>query len=190
MAPGDGEALVREARRTVESLLLRGRRPEPDPAFGARFGRAAGVFVTIERRGRLRGCVGYPEPARPLREALPDAAAAAATADPRFAPMSPAELDGAEFEVTVLSPPEEVRVSDPSEYPSRIRVGRDGLVVRAGGRSGLLLPQVPAALGWGPEEFLSGACEKAGLPAGAWRGGGVAVERFGGRAFRERGPAP
>lgn len=138
-----------------------------------------GAFVTLKRRsdGSLRGCIGYPYPIKPLWEAVRDAAISAALHDPRFPPVTKRELDELTLEVSVLSPMEEVK--DISE----IQVGRDGLVVRKGAFSGLLLPQVAVEYGWSREEFLSHTCIKASLPPDEWRKGGVEIFRFTAEVF-------
>ncbi|ABK78532.1 conserved hypothetical protein [Cenarchaeum symbiosum A] len=181
----DGEALVRAARAAV-TAFLEGRQAGPDPGLESRLP-DSGVFVTLQRKGSLRGCIGYTEPQR-LARALHDAAIAAATQDPRFEPVAADELGDITFEVTVLTPPERITVDHPSEYPSRITVGRDGLVVRRGSDSGLLLPQVPAEYNWDSAEFLSHTCIKAGLERDVWRTKDLEVYRFGGTVFREEEP--
>jgi AmmeMemoRadiSam system protein A len=134
--------------------------PEPSPALREK----RGAFVTLHERstGDLRGCIGYIEPLFPLAETVTRAALAAALHDRRFAPVTAAELPGLVIEISVLSPPQPIR-------PDAIVVGRHGLIISAGGRSGLLLPQVATELGWDAETFLDQTCRKAGLPAGTWR---------------------
>ena len=118
----------------------------------------------------LRGCIGYPIPDKKLSTALLDAAIAAATQDPRFPPVQLEELDQITFEVTILSHlSKEIKVDDPMEYPNKIKVGRDGLIVEYSGYSGLLLPQVPIEYGWSEKQFLEYTCEKAGLPKDTWQ---------------------
>jgi len=124
-----------------------------------------GAFVTLKHDGALRGCIGFVQPLYPLHETVARAAAAAATQDPRFLPVQLAEVPGLSLEISVLTPPQ------PVEHPDHIEVGRHGLVVRMGSRSGLLLPQVPSEYGWDRDEFLAHTCLKAGLPTDAWRSG-------------------
>lgn len=189
ISDSDGEALVRTARTCVAEYLTSGRRAALTDDFRSRFSFNSGVFVTISKQDNLRGCIGFPMPDRKLCQSLADAAVAAATEDPRFPPVSPRELGEVSFEVTVLTQPEVVSVRDPSEYPSKIRVGRDGLIVRWEFGSGLLLPQVPVEYGWNEEEFLSHTCQKAGAPGDCWRLKGTTVLRFEGLVFRETSPA-
>src|SRR6185503_16106920 len=118
----------------------------------------------LKRRsdGSLRGCVGIPQPIHPLVSAVARAAVGAAFHDPRFPPVVLRELAGLTVHVSVLSPLHPIT-------PDAVVVGVHGLVVRRGGLSGLLLPQVPVAEGWDRETFLAHTCLKAGLPADAWR---------------------
>ena len=92
------------------------------------------------------------------------------------------------FEVTVLTPPMEIDVSDPMEYLTKIKVGRDGLIIRHSFYSGLLLPQVPGEYGWNVEEFLQHACHKAGLEKDFWKSGKAKIEKFEGIVFKEEIP--
>lgn len=131
----------------------------------AALSRPGGAFVTLRRHGVLRGCIGRLASDRPLAEVVASMAVAAATEDPRFAPVPPVELHDLEIEISVLSEPEPLASHDPEE----IRPGRDGIVVRQGWRQGLLLPQVAAEHGWDAEALLAAACHKAGLPREAWR---------------------
>ncbi|MGI0083270.1 MAG: TIGR00296 family protein, partial [Nitrosopumilaceae archaeon] len=92
------------------------------------------------------------------------------------------------FEVTVLTPPVEVRVENTLDYPSKIKVGRDGLIVRWEFGSGLLLPQVPIEYGWNEEEFLNHTCEKANAPQDCWKRRETKILRFEGVVFKETSP--
>lgn len=137
-----------------------------------------GAFVTLLLHERLRGCIGRVEPRAPLRALIPDLARAAATADPRFAPVSRHEIDALVIEVSLLSEPEPVDAR-------HVDVGRHGLIVSARGRRGLLLPQVPLQFGWSREEFLDEVCVKAGLAPGAWRAEGTRLQSFTAEVFSE-----
>jgi uncharacterized protein (TIGR00296 family) len=153
------------------------------------FEESRGVFVTLTgpHPGRLRGCVGFPLPHFPLRSAIPRAAWAAASEDPRFPPVTRAEFPRLIVELSVLTLPE--RLPGGADRAARVVIGRDGLIVESDGASGLLLPQVAVEWGWGPERFLSETCRKAGLPPSTWRSEGTTVRRFQAELFRERTPA-
>ena len=123
-----------------------------------------------------------------MSEGLIEAAISAATQDARFSPVNIDELDQIVFEVTVLTPPIEIKVDDPTEYLSIIKVGRDGLIVENPYTLGLLLPQVPTEYGWDVEEFLCQTCEKAGLEKNAWKDRVNKISRFEGMIFKEDAP--
>jgi len=122
-----------------------------------------GAFVTIKKRARLRGCIGYIKAVKPLWETVQEMAVAAALHDPRFPALKPEELPDLSFEISVLSPLRRVR--DISE----IEVGKHGLYMVRGYNSGLLLPQVAVEHNLDRESFLRETCYKAGLPAEAWK---------------------
>lgn len=186
----DGELAVGYARSVIDQYLADGSTPDPDstldgdaPALDA----VGGAFVTLETGGSLRGCIGRPYPRQPVIEAVRESAIGAATNDPRFQPVEREELSDIAVEVSVLSSPEELGDAIRDETMP-IEVGRDGLIVRNGSRSGLLLPQVPVEHDWDVETFLTQTCRKAGLPEHCWRNGDVTVERFTADVFRETTP--
>ena len=168
-------ALVEIARDAVAEHVA-GRRTEAPRVSG--LPEASGAFVTLKKRGELRGCIGTLECRAPLAEEVARVAVSAAREDPRFEPVRPSELDEIDVEVSVLGPLEEI---DPFD-PAAIVIGVHGLVVERGYRRGLLLPQVATELNWDRETFLAHTCLKAGLPADAWRSG-AKVYRFAAEVF-------
>jgi uncharacterized protein (TIGR00296 family) len=188
LSDSDGEKLVKTARVVVTEYLKTKNKMKLDQDFEEVFSANAGVFVTINHQSNLRGCIGYPLPDKKLYNALQDAAISAATEDPRFPSVTFEELDQITFEVTVLTPPQEIKVSDPQEYPSKIKVGRDGLIVKSGFNSGLLLPQVPIEYGWNEESFLEHTCEKAGIAKDQWKQKDTKILKFEGIVFKEQSP--
>ena len=184
----DGEILVKTARSTVTEYLKTKKRLTLLEDFKSKFSYNSGVFVTLNKAEDLRGCIGFPTPERKLCESLVDAAIASATEDPRFPPVRYEELSDISFEITVLTPPEEITVKNTLEYPTKIRVGRDGLIVKWEFGSGLLLPQVPVEYGWNEEEFLNHTCEKAGAPQDCWKRKSTRIFRFEGIVFKETSP--
>ncbi len=184
----DGNNLVKTARMVVTEYLKNGIKVELEKQFREDFSFKSGVFVTLNNSSGLRGCIGYPLPGKKLFNALKDAAIAAATEDPRFPPVKFEELDSITFEVTVLTPPTKIEVSESKEYLSKIKVGQDGLIVKYGYNSGLLLPQVPIEYGWNEREFLEHTCEKAGLPKDYWKKEEIEIQKFEGIVFREKDP--
>jgi hypothetical protein len=137
-----------------------------------------GAFVTLQRRGQLRGCIGEINSREPLVKVIARCARAAALEDPRFRPVRPDELSEIKIEISVLSPPRESKAEE-------IEPGKHGLIVSRGYRRGVLLPQVAMERGWGGKRFLEEACVKAGLERQAWKASGVVIETFIAEAFGE-----
>jgi len=188
----EGKFLVSLARKTVETYLKTGRRLKIPENVPPKLMEKCGVFVTINKlkngKRELRGCIGYPYPTHPLIEAVMDSAISSATRDPRFPPLNENELEKVIFEVSVLTPPEIIKVKKPMEYPSKIKIGRDGLIVESGFYKGLLLPQVPIEWKWDEEEFLCQCCLKAGLPPDCWLLEETKIYRFEAIIFEETKP--
>lgn len=138
----------------------------------------AGAFVTLRRRGRLRGCIGQLATADPLVQVVAHCARAAALEDPRFEPVRPHELSELDIELSVLSPLFEIT-------SGQIEVGRHGLLISRGWQRGVLLPQVAAEYGWPAERFLEETCTKAGLERDAWKHPDTRVEAFTAEIFSE-----
>jgi AmmeMemoRadiSam system protein A len=139
-----------------------------------------GAFTTLHENGELRGCIGYVMAVAPLEQTIRETARAAALEDSRFAPVTEAELDRLQLEISVLSPMFEIA-------PVDVVVGRHGLMVSYAGRRGLLLPQVPGEWGWDRETFLAQTCRKAGLAEDSWRKG-AKLEAFTAEVFGEKEP--
>lgn len=184
----EGIILVKTARKIVTEYLKVGKKIKLEKQFEDKFSFRSGVFVTLNNPVGLRGCIGYPLPDKKLFNALEDAAISAAIEDPRFPSVKLEELDSITFEVTVLTPPQTIKVDNPQEYSKKIKVGQDGLIVRHGYNSGLLLPQVPIEWGWNEQEFLEHTCEKAGLPRDYWKNPEIEVQKFQGIVFKETDP--
>jgi len=188
----EGKILVRLARNAVEEYLKTRRRIHIPEGISEKLMKPCGVFVTITSiengEKELRGCIGLPYPTTPLAQAVIESAISSATQDPRFYPLSLSELDKVVFEVSVLTPPQLVEVEKPNEYPSKIKVGVDGLIVERGIYKGLLLPQVPVEWNWDEEEFLCQCCVKAGLPPDCWLMKGTKVYKFQAIIFEEEKP--
>lgn len=168
--------LKKIATRTIEAVVRSKDVPEFE-AFTGRLNEPFGVFVTITKAGNLRGCIGHIVADQPLYRITSEMAKAAAQCDPRFDPLTVEELDEIEIEISVLTPFEPV--TDFKE----IVIGRDGLIVRRGYCTGLLLPQVATDYGWTVEEFLEHTCNKAGLPKKAYREKGTEIFKFSAQVF-------
>jgi len=157
------DELLKIARRSVETRL-RERKIYLVGATGfPHLEEARGAFVTLKEHGELRGCIGYITPMKPLAETVRDVAADAAVEDPRFEPVTTAELPLLEYEISVMSPLR--RVLDIKQ----IKVGKHGLIIKKGNIEGILLPQVPVEEHWDRDTFIEQTCRKAGLPRQAWK---------------------
>lgn len=168
--------LLRIARQSVASAVYGGSPPEID-RVDRDLRQRRGVFVTLKVAGRLRGCLGSVEASSPLVEQVVRMAVAAATRDPRFDPITVAELTDLSIELTVVGPL--TRCDDADS----IEVGRHGLVITKGERSGVLLPQIAAENGWDRATFLRHTCIKAGLSAEAWRDSASVLYTFEAEVF-------
>ncbi len=169
--------LFKLARTTIEKYL-EDRSKEYPKTKNSKLLEKRGVFVTLHKKGDLRGCIGYPLPTKPLIEAVVDNAISSATEDFRFHPVSPDELKDIDIEISILTVPQKV------ESYKDVVVGRDGIIISKGFMRGLLLPQVPVEQEWNLEEYISYGCQKAGLPADEWKSG-VGIETFQGIVFGE-----
>src|SRR5664279_855862 len=156
------EELLSVARKSTETAV-RERKEYKPPEGSAALQQDRGAFVTINKNGELRGCIGYIAPLEPLIDTVRDVAAYAASRDPRFPPVTASELGELQYEVSVLSPLR--RVLDVKD----IKLGQHGLLMKKGNHEGVLLPQVPGEFGWDRRTFLEQTARKAGLPASAWK---------------------
>jgi uncharacterized protein len=152
-----------------------------------------GVFVTLNyidshKQEHLRGCIGFPIAEKSLYRSIIDASIAAATQDPRFSPVDKKELAEIVFEVSILTPPEQIKVQNPMEYLNAIKIGRDGLILTWRYGSGLLLPQVPVEFKWDIEEYLANLCYKAGAPPDIWLMSDSKLYSFQANIYRESDP--
>lgn len=139
---------------------------------------AAGAFVTLRHRGRLRGCIGQLAANVSLAQVVAHCAKSAALEDPRFDAVCPGELAEIEIELSVLSPPENVTVE-------QIEIGKHGLLVSRGWERGVLLPQVAAQFHWNARRFLEETCAKAGFERDAWQDPATQIQAFTAEVFSE-----
>jgi MEMO1 family protein len=155
-------SLHRIARSAIEAALD-GRSYQPAEKMTDALSTPCGAFVTLKKKGSLRGCIGHIVGRYPVAETISQMAVAAALQDPRFPPVTRTEWPNIEIEISVLTPLKEI--SDPAV----IEVGRHGIYIQKGDRSGLLLPQVATEYGWDKMTFLEQTCRKAGLTTDAWK---------------------
>jgi AmmeMemoRadiSam system protein A len=175
-AEADRQALLRLARAAIVAQMTGAAAPATNVCEAAE--RPGAAFVTLHRRGDLRGCIGHIEPSEPLGRVIARCAVAAAISDPRFPPVDASEVPDLDLELSVLGPLE------PIAGPDDIDIGRHGLVVEMGWHRGLLLPQVASEWQWDRDTFLAQTCHKAGLPRDAWKQG-AKIFRFEAEVFGE-----
>lgn len=180
LTDAEKKTLLSLARATLQAAASQAKRPDASGfALSEALNQKRGAFVTLTVKGQLRGCIGYVEPIKPLYQAVMDNAANAALEDPRFSPVTPAEVRDIRIEISAMSPLE--KISD----ITRIEIGRHGIMLTRGFFRGLLLPQVATEYGWNREEFLTQTCRKAGLPSDAWKDAGTKIEIFSAEVFHE-----
>jgi AmmeMemoRadiSam system protein A len=179
------EILLRLARQALVETADGNPLPALDPqGLPARLLAPAATFVTLTRRGALRGCIGALQATLPLMEDVQQHARAAACEDYRFMPVLREEVPEIEIEISILSEPQPLAFASPEELLTRLRPGVDGVILMLGLYRATFLPQVwekvPDA-----ETFLSMLSEKAGLPPDAWRASGMQVLTYQVESFHE-----
>jgi uncharacterized protein len=178
LTEADQQFLLQIARNAVTSYLA-GRAPTLPEVPPGVLTEPYGIFVSLHKGQELRGCIGNIYAASPLYRSVAECAIAAAVGDPRFMPLTPAELATVEFEISVLSPLE--RVLD----VRNIVIGKHGLFISKNNARGLLLPQVAATFGWETERFLQETCKKAGLKPDDWQHDAT-IQSFSALVFSEK----
>ncbi len=186
LTEGEKETLLKMARSTLREYLTTRTLPvtgekELSPNLRA----PAGAFVTLREKGRLRGCIGNFFSREPLYRTVQEMAVAAATRDTRFDPVNPAELTRIDIEISVLTPLK--KIGSPSEF----RLGKDGIYMVNGERSGTFLPQVAEETGWTTEEFL-GHCarDKARIGWDGWKDPNTELYTYQAFVFGEKTSTP
>ena len=180
----DGKILLGIARDAITSSFS-DKELKIDEEIKKRFSGKRGVFVTLTKDGELRGCIGYPIAVMPLYEGIVEAAKSAAFSDTRFDPLEKTELKDIKIEVSVLTKPQKIDIEKSDEYPEKIKIGEDGLIIESDMGSGLLLPQVAVEWKWDAIEFLEHLCMKAGLPKDYWKTGNADIYKFQAKIFSE-----
>jgi MEMO1 family protein len=177
LTDADRRMLLRLARETLRRLLFTETAPRLRD-LPPRLTRPQGLFVTLKKKGELRGCIGRVTSEEPLAVLVARMAFEAAFKDPRFSSLAPAELDAVAIEISLLTRPARVaRATD-------IAMGRDGVILHKGGSGAVFLPQVATETGWGREQFLDQLCRKASMTTGCWREGATLLT-FQAEVFKE-----
>ena len=179
-----GCRLLHLVRETIEQHL--GLAPEASNCDlnDAEFQHPRGTFVTLKKRGNLRGCIGNLEPSGSLVESLRRNGMSAAFDDHRFSPVSAEEFSGVEVEISVLNQPEQLQFRNSIELIEQIRPGIDGVILQIGKARATFLPQVWEQLPE-PETFLNHLCQKAGLQPSAWQNNEPEVFVYQVQSFKE-----
>lgn len=160
------QRLLEIAEASIRHGLDYGRPFKPEDVAG-QLREPGASFVTLNRNGQLRGCIGSLTPHRSLAEDVAENAWSAAFSDPRFPPLREDELEGLELHISILSPAEPMRFSSEADLLQQLQPGVDGLIMEEGFRRGTFLPSVWEQLPT-PELFLRHLKQKAGLPTNYW----------------------
>lgn len=126
------------------------------------------TFVTLTKKGQLRGCIGSLEPTTSLVKDVIEHAIAAASQDYRFPPVAVDELDEIKIEISRLTFPRPLNYDNPEDLLTKIRPHRDGVVMQYGSQRATFLPQVWEKIP-NPSDFLDHLCIKMGMPPDLWR---------------------
>jgi AmmeMemoRadiSam system protein A len=178
LSPADQQLLLQVARDSIASHL-QGKAATPAKGTSPVLEELRGAFVSLHRRGQLRGCIGYIEAVKPLLQTVREMAPAAAFQDPRFRPLQADELADLEIEISVLTPLKLIKSTE------EIEVGQHGLYIVRGLNRGLLLPQVATQYHWDRQTFLEQTCNKAGLPGDAWKDPNTQIFTFKAEIFAD-----
>lgn len=173
------ERLLEIARKAILDSIKKNQIDNESPSTEG-LGRPCGAFVSLHKLGQLRGCIGTFTSPRPLVDTVQEMALSSSQRDPRFPPVREEEMADIDIEISVLSPLREIKDIN------AIEVGRHGIYITKGFRSGVLLPQVATEYGWDRETFLEHTCIKAGLPPETWKDEGVKIEIFEAQVFGEK----
>ncbi len=183
-SPADRQLLLDLARRSLAERAAGHTMVLNSAEFHARLKERKGCFVTLFKHGELRGCIGHVLPQMPLFEAVSHNACSAGFRDPRFEPVSAAEIDEIRIEISILSDLTPLEPGDPDHILAQLRPNIDGVLLKRGGQMSTFLPQVWEAVPR-KEEFLSKLSQKAGWDPDAWKGPEVLISVYQVAAFSE-----
>jgi len=166
--PAQRSTLIEVARDSIEHGLRNGRPLDVSPCDhhpDLQVARAS--FVTLHRKGRLRGCVGHLEAIQALVVDVAQNAFAAAFQDARFKPLGQQQWPAVRLHLSILTPPEPIDCRDQADLLDQLRPGEDGLILQDGAQRGTFLPAVWESLP-DPTDFLTELKRKAGLAPDHW----------------------
>ncbi len=172
------QILLDLAHQSIVAAVTQDRTPRVElDSLPDRLQQPGASFVTLTRSGLLRGCIGTLKREFPLAQDVVQRAAAAATDDPRFPPLQTDEIEDTVIEISVLTTPQSLEYNAPDEIPNLLVPGRDGVTIVHGFKKATFLPQVWEKVD-GPEDFLTMLCQKARLPADAWKRGELEISTY------------
>ncbi len=185
LSPRDRRSLLNVARSAIATVLGEADRVKRPEAPSPELTRQQGCFVTLQKNGALRGCIGTLEPRTPLLDAVEENAKNAAFHDPRFPPVEKEELEQLDIEISRLTVPEDLDFSDPETLLERLEPGTHGVIISRGWKRATFLPQVWEQL---PEKrlFLEHLCQKAGMGRNCWKEAGLSVQVYRVEHFSEK----
>ena len=172
------KTLLELARKSIAAKFSGSELPKFQSPFH-RLEEIRGVFVTLKKDDKLRGCIGFVMGVKPLYQTVREVAEASAFQDPRFSPLKEDELKDTVIEISVVTALRKI------SSINMIKVKRDGLIVRRGDSQGLLLPQVAKKNNWKRQAFLEHVCLKAGLKRDAWKSPETEIMTFNAQVFEE-----
>jgi len=184
----DGALLLQLARETILHEL--GKENDTSETLKIRLSDMAikenrGTFVSLHKKGDLRGCIGNIEPSKTIYDGIKDNAKHAAFKDPRFKPLSYDELRETTIDVSILTQPQLLDYNDPNDLIEKLRPGIDGVVIEKKNHRATFLPQVWDQLK-DPKLFLAHLCMKAGLSSEEWKSGDLKVSTYQVQLFEEK----
>ncbi|MEK6938758.1 MAG: AmmeMemoRadiSam system protein A [Nanoarchaeota archaeon] len=178
MNPTNQQELLKLARETIKAKFTD--RKYDLGSIHSEFKEKRGVFVTLTKKGELRGCIGFIQPIKSVYEAVKENALNAAFHDPRFKPLQKEELKEIKIEISILSQPIKVDFKEPLELIKKLKPKHHGVILEKNGHQATFLPQVWEQIPE-PEEFLRHLSWKAGLSIDAWKSANIlvyVVEKF------------
>lgn len=179
----EGKELIGLARQSIRDAFSQ--KETIIPELVDKYKVKQGVFVTLKINGELRGCIGFVLPHYSLYDGVVNCSRSAAFEDPRFISLTEEEFRRITIDVSVLSVPKEIKVKKKEELLEKIKIGRDGLIIKKGMFTGLLLPQVFVEWKADAKKALEMTAEKAGLSPDAWKDDDAVIESFQAQVFVE-----
>jgi hypothetical protein len=182
LSEDSGKFLLKFVREVIEGFVL-GKEMKMPAKYPSELDSRRGVFVSLYKSQKLRGCIGITDPQKPL---IFEAARAARSAcrDPRFPPLTPEELEEIRIEISILTKPEQITFKKSEELLDKLTT-QDGLILELGHHTGLFLPQVWSQIPK-KEDFLAALCFKAGIPDPlAWLNPAAKLYKFRVQVFKE-----